>query len=403
MTATVLHPFSKRKIFFLALSFYAVFGFSNVSYFLPVYYEQIGAASPGEIGWMVSIFYIVSVASRLFLGGAVAALGFRKMFLAAGVLAVASSVAIAAVGANFWPAFLARAVLGLASSMFQIALGTYQAVAFTPHERGQAFSLIMAGGLAPMMTIVPFGDWLLLRGFSGVYILLPLALCVMAALVTPAIPGLAEAHVGASPDRARGQSANPFRGLGECLTIPAFRLAVLSIFLFGVTDAASSFMSPMTASFGLMASFFLSSNAVVGVCVRLFLGHVLDRFPRWLMAAPATLITAGTLYLASVGPTDVSLIVLGLIFGVGMGFGFPLHLALVSDSVPMRLQPQAVSISWFIMGFDFAAVPLLTGLMSDLFGPVAAFRIVSGLTLLGTCATAVLWRRLHRRQQGRIA
>lgn len=96
---------------------------------------------------------------------------------------------------------------------------------------------------------------------------------------------------------------------------------------------------------------------------------------------------------ASVSPTKQSLIGLGLFFGVGMGFGFPLNLALISDHAPTRLQPQAVSLGWFLMGLNFALVPLITGWLATLTGPVNSFRVVLLATLAGGAWLAYLWNK----------
>ena len=377
---------ARKKILFMALGFFFVFGFSNVNYFLPVYYSQTGMKSTDSAGWLVAVFYIVAVASRPFLANAVEMFGFRRIFITAGVLSVLSSAGVALSGINFWPAFASRALLGFASSLFQIGLATYQAIAFKEEERGRAFSLIMAGGLAPMMTLVPFADWLLSRRLNVLFIIFPVLICLAAALLTPSIPGLDRAplHRGKPSSAPAGNGKKSiFDGLGDCLRLKTFRMALLSMFLFSVADASAAFMAPMTRHYGIMASFFLSSNAVMGVLVRLSCGRLLDRVPRNMLAPAAILITSGTLFLATINPTETSLISLGLIFGIGMGFGFPLHLALISDSVPHHLQPQSVSISWFVMGLNFAMVPLIMGWIGNIAGPVLALRIITGLVVAG--------------------
>lgn len=380
MNSEKLSAGGRKKIVFLALSFFFVFGFSNVSYFLPVYYSQIGMKSADAAGWLVAAFYMMSVISRPFLANVVEILGFRRIFIVAGVLSILSSTGVVLSGIHFWPAFISRAFLGIASSLFLIGLATYQAVAFKEEERGRAFSLIMAGGLAPLMTLVPFADWLLLHQRNGLYILLPLFICVGAAVITPSIPGIGSVN---QHKKSKASGKGLFVGLGDCLKIPHFRLALLSMFLFSVSDAAAAFMAPMTRHYGLMASFFLSSNAVMGVFVRVSCGKLLDRIPRNKLAPAAVILTAVTLFLATISPTSKSLVLLGLIFGVGMGLGFPLHLALISDYVPDDLQPQAVSLSWFLMGLNFAAVPLIMGWLGGFIGPVLIFRIITGLVILG--------------------
>ena len=100
------------------------------------------------------------------------------------------------------------------------------------------------------------------------------------------------------------------------------------------------------------------------------------------------------LLLASVSPSRCSLMILGLVFGVGMGFGFPLHLAIVSDNAPQRLQPQAIALTWFLVALDFALVPLITSYISGLTTPVTGFRAVVIFVLLGAVYEEYKWRRL---------
>ncbi|UQZ89423.1 hypothetical protein C4J81_09520 [Deltaproteobacteria bacterium Smac51] len=378
-----------RKALFLAAGFFLVMAFSNVSYFLPVYYSRLGY-SPEAAGLLVASFYISSLIIRPFMGGVLQFLGFRRLLVLAGIISVVSSVGVAAAGESFWAAFLSRAALGVGSSFFQIGLATYQAIAFDESIRGRAYSLIMAGSLLPVMTLLPLADWLLYRQLDFYYICLPIITAALAMLLMPFIPGLWSAHLEG------GRRKNPLAGLGECFRLPLFPLAFFSMFLFCLSDAASAFMAAMTSHYGLMASFFLSSNALIGVCVRLFCGRLLDRFPRWILSMPMIMITAGTLFLASINPSQTSLIALGLIFGIGMGFGFPLHLALMSDGVPLKLQPQAMSLTWFLMGLDFAVVPLLMGWLGSQIGPVDTFRLICGLTLAGSCLSGVLWFRKMR-------
>lgn len=243
-----------------------------------------------------------------------------------------------------------------------------------------------------MMTAVPLADWLLSRGYGRAYIFMPLILCIIVSIISSPIPGLDDAEIkGRILNKSAGTSL-----FAECAKIPALRISLFLIFLFSMTDAASTFMAPMTNSYGLMASYFLSQNAAAGVCVRLFFSKWFNRFPRWRLCTAAVLLMPAVLIAASVTPTHFSLIALGLLFGIGMGFGFPLNLALVSDSVPMRLQPQAVSAAWFIIGLNFALVPLCTGWSGSLLGPVTAFRITASAIFTGAIYLNCLWKNYHK-------
>lgn len=373
----------------LALCYFFVFGLSNVSYFLSVYYTRSGAITPRESGLIVSIFYIVSVFSRPFLAFVLAHLGFKRLFVGAAAMFVISSVTMALFGLSFWPAFLSRGVLGFASSLYKIGFSTYQALIFRPEERGRAYSLIMAGELMPLLIVAPLAEMLIKADYLRVYIVMPILMSVAAGIFVTRIPPLPADMARTGIDLIPAYR-NPFRGMGDCLRSRTFVLALLSTFFFAMADACASFMSSMTASFGLMASFFLSFNALVGIAIRLFFSRMLDRFARGVLAALCGVCTSGAVLMASVTPTEASLAVLGLVFGVGMGFGFPQHLALVADSAPPCRQAQASAMMWFAIGLNFSVVPLLMGWFELHVGAVATFRGIASTAFAGACLTLSL-------------
>ena len=58
---------NNKKILLLALGFFFMFGYSNVSYLLPVYYAHVGF-TPAQSGLLVSSFYFATLTFRLLLG-----------------------------------------------------------------------------------------------------------------------------------------------------------------------------------------------------------------------------------------------------------------------------------------------------------------------------------------------
>jgi hypothetical protein len=69
-------------------------------------------------------------------------------------------------------------------------------------------------------------------------------------------------------------------------------------------------------------------------------------------------------------------------FGVGMGYGFPMHLSLIGDAVPDRLRPKATSMVWFLMARCFFVSPLITGYLARWLSFAAAYRIIMGCILV---------------------
>ena len=102
------------------------------------------------------------------------------------------------------------------------------------------------------------------------------------------------------------------------------------------------------------------------------------------------------LLLASVNPSRATLMALGFLFGIGMGLGFPLHLALVSDHSPRRLQPAAVSMLWFTIALAFAVVPFISSCIREAAGAVFAFRAIVIFALVCCIMAEAMWRVLER-------
>jgi len=393
MQSDLLWKNKRNVVLILTATTYFALVTINASYLLPVYHAKLGY-SPQEAGWLITGFYITSTLSRLFLGNVIVALGFKRIFLLAGLISIAGSIGVATGGLNFWLVMLSRGAQGLGVSLFQVSITIYQALAFSSAERGRAYSLIMAGNLAPMMSVVPLADWMLFNGYDNVYILIPIISTAAAILFTRKIPTL---EIPSETKPTAGHFKSPFYGFSGCFRIPFFRLAMLSLFLFALTDALAAFMSPMTTYHGLPASLFLTANAIFGVGMRLFFGKTLDRFPRWKLSIPIIIIMLLALLLVSAFPSKTSMIALGSLFGIGMGFGFPLNIALVSDAVPSVLQPQAISLAWFIVGFSFGFMPILSGWLGESMGPTAAFQIIAFAILSGQLLLNILWAVHHRK------
>jgi len=83
----------------------------------------------------------------------------------------------------------------------------------------------------------------------------------------------------------------------------------------------------------------------------------------------------------------------GAMFGLGVGLGFPAHLAMVGDMTPERLRPKATAMVWFAMDSGWAVTPFIFGILSPVFGNVAAFGGYGALMLAGAFgAWHFLWR-----------
>jgi MFS family permease len=102
---------------------------------------------------------------------------------------------------------------------------------------------------------------------------------------------------------------------------------------------------------------------------------------------------AAAMILLSLARTNAWVAVCGAMFGLGVGIGFPAHLAMVGDMTPERLRPKATAMVWFAMDSGWAVTPFVFGLLSPLFGNNAAFGAYGALMLIGAIgAWRFLWR-----------
>jgi len=121
---------------------------------------------------------------------------------------------------------------------------------------------------------------------------------------------------------------------------------------------------------------------MTGLLVRVFGFRIMDRIPRSRVAAFTFAVTAGSSIAITFVSTNSGMILWGIVYGVAMGYGFPMHLSLIGDAVPERLRPKATSLVWFFMAGSYFASPVMTGFLARWLNFAWAFRIICGVILL---------------------
>lgn len=345
--------------------------FGNIYFLLALYMESYAINDPETIGWILSAYFAASTLSRPFVGWIVERFSFKPVLVAASCACIASGGGVALSGSSVPLILFFRAVTGLASSLFLVALTTYQTLAVPEEVRGSSFTLVTAGTIAPLVTVVPLAEWLLKSGRPEMYIWLP----ILPSLLCLLVAGLLRPSDGAfSMRRDWGSYRDVFRN-------KELRILFVSVILFALTDAAIVSFAGLALEKGLVASAFISAQALTAVLIRLFGFRLMDVMPRSRLAALSFSITGGCLFAATFVGSNVAFVFWGVIFGIGMGYGFPLHLSLIGDAVPEKLRPKATSMVWFLMAGCFFVSPVITGYLARRLSFAAAYRIITGCIL----------------------
>ena len=356
---------------FLAGNF-AIMAFGDLYFILALYLQGMGVTDPGTLGWILGIYFAVSTITRPLAGILLERFSIRKVMLAASFFCMASGAGVALAGSSVSLILIFRALTGFSSSLFIVGLTTYQALAVPEKIRGSSFTLASAGTIAPLIALLPIAEGLLRRGFLYAYIwspLLPAILCLAVAITIP-------------PDDDLNLENVYWGTYSEVLKINASRTLLASVILFAMTDAAIVSMAGLALERNLLASSFISSQALTGLLIRLFGFKLMDRLPRSRLAALSFSVTAFASVAVTFVNSDIGMIFWGVVYGIGMGYGFPLHLALIGDAVPARLRPKATSLVWFLMAGCYFISPVLTGFIARYLNFAWAFRIICGIIIL---------------------
>ena len=145
------------------LTFFAHFGLLSIFYILiptlPIYLSRRGS-NEVEIGILIGIFTLSSVALRPFIGRALIKTPEKKFMIAGAILFGLTSIAYL-IAPPFWPLLIVRLTQGIGFAFFHTASMTLIANISPETHRGQSLSYFnlastISGALAP-----PFGIFLI--------------------------------------------------------------------------------------------------------------------------------------------------------------------------------------------------------------------------------------------------
>ncbi|MDO9509341.1 MAG: MFS transporter [Thermovirgaceae bacterium] len=353
---------------------FGIMAFGDIYFLMALYLQDVGVTDPRTLGWILGIYFAASTITRPVTSILIERFAFRPIMMTASVLCLASGAGVALAGTSVPLILIFRALTGFSSSLFVVGLTTYQTLTIPEEIRGSSFTLSSAGTIAPLFAILPIAEWLLRNGHSFLYIWSPLLPAILCLVVANSLPPAEDFEL------MKGNWGT----YSDIFRIPASRTLLTSIVLFAMTDAIILSMGGLALEKGVLASSFISSQALTGLLIRVFGFRVMDRIPRSRIAALTFAVTATSAIAITFVNSNTGMVLWGVVYGIAMGYGFPMHLSLIGDAVPERLRPKATSLLWFFMAGCYFASPVITGFLASWLNFAWAFRIICGVILLSS-------------------
>lgn len=378
-----------RLIFSLLIINFAIYSYSNAFFFLAPLLTARGFTAPAA-GFLVGAFYAAGTAARPLGGWIAEKFGVRKsMIWSAGACFACAAALQLYQGAFGWFAAV-RVAMGAAYSIFMVALTTFQALAMDESKRGLGFVLISLGCLVPMFTVVPLTDFLVRYRLDQYFMMVPMAAAALSFSLALRLDPVNPRRSPLEGPMEWGSYKDLFR------ESPAGKI-LFACFFFGLCDASIVFIGPVLMEKNLVPSWFIFSLAAGALFTRTAGRHIFNRYCRTVFSGPSFLIMSLCLLGLSFSASSFELVLWGFLYGMGMGYGYPAHLALTADLAAPRLRAKASALVHFSMDLSWFILPLYMGYGCAFFGTLRAFRIFVALCIVTALMTTIMWLPLRKK------
>ena len=376
-----------RLVAYLITITWAIYCYSNTYFFMPIYLDL--HEFPKELtGILVAAFYIATTLIRPFGGLITEQAGIKKTLIISTMTCIAAA-SLKFFTLSFTPLLLIRILMGCSFGTFIVALTTYQSLVVPEESRGVAFAYISIGSLVCLITVVPLADLFLSYSYEKLFLSLPIMATTLCLVLSLKLPSL--------PENIRKTTENQDWGTwGELYENTPFWRIVTSNALFNLCDAANIYLPAFAVAMGLVPSSFAISTAIGAFTVRTLGGKIFSIFPRYALIGPALFTMALSLILSTYAANNAHFFVCGLLFGAGMGYGYPAQLSLIGDLAPAKLRAKLSSLVHFCIDTGWFIIPLYMGFVTPRIGEVGAFKALSIICMISGILVTVIWARYEK-------
>lgn len=364
-----------RDFILVFLGFFAfLFAYFTLVPTLPIYFKKLGA-NEGQIGVLVGIYSVSSLVSRLLAGGALTRYSEKKVMIVAALLFAVSFVACIALR-PFWPFFALRLFQGVAYAFFDTAVFAL-AIKTTPSAyRGHSLSyLMLAPGIA---TVIAPSFGMFLANQSGFPVLF--LLCAGLSLCASFLPATLKEQKAAG-DEADATKRTSLSFIETRIIVPA----ISAFFYYFVLGSVMGFLSLYAIQRGIAnPGYFFSAAAIMTIIGRSLGGKVLDAWSKERTIITFTITSMISVILLSFSRTLPMFVFVGMLWGTGVAFVFPVTIAYAFDYAGSS-GGTAVGTFRVLTDLGFAAGPMAMGILIPVTGYPVMFLCLAFVCLINLC------------------
>jgi MFS family permease len=331
--------------------------------------------SSEAIGWILGSFFVTNLTIRPFGGWVLEKFGIRKTLVWSSALCIVGS-AILFLTDDVGPLLLGRILMGFGFGINTIGLFSYQSIAMKGKMRGATLALVMSGGILPMATVTPLGEWLLADSRLTLYLALGPILSVICLYFGSRV------GVSKTPEGPKKKDERSWGTYGDLLSSRTFVILALTGTAIALVDAAAINISLFAEERGLIASYFLAGTAVTAVIVRIAGAKAINALPRAVSLCPCGILMACGTMLLSLRPSNASFLASGVLFGIGIGAGWPVLHSLLGDTLEVALRPKGMAVTMLMYDAGWFVTPILFGFVAPVLGMATTIFFLSSFVLI---------------------
>jgi len=311
---------------FFALSAYSS-GYFVLIPTLPIYLSKLKAGE-SEIGVLIGVFSVSSLAFRPFVGKALQRIPERTFMLAGCVLSVLSSAALF-LARPFWPFFLVRVLQGISLAFVFTASTALIANISQERQRGRSLGYFLLSNNVAFALAPPFGMFLIDRfGFTPLFLF---CTAVSLASLFLTAPLKKRDPILSNDPRIDFQTVSS-AGEGGLFSRQALPSCIMALFTHMIWGAITAFFPLYAIAQGVTNSgFFFTIFAITLILCRTMGGKWLDRYSREKILFPCFINYTAAALLLAFSKTVPMFALVAVIWGAGTAFAYPTLVALALD------------------------------------------------------------------------